>query len=283
LAPRKKLLTVAAGDPPVLDAFLAARLSLSSAASAALIARGSVQVDGRRCLDGTRSLAVGARVTAHLTADAPAGPSLPIVYQDDWLLVVDKPAGVPSQPTRAESATALDARIQAQHPDARMMHRLDRDASGLVLFARSPEARAPLQRALEAGEIARAYTAVVAGLLEGAGAIDLRIARDPTDERRRVAHPAASSAGQAALSRWRAVQKGATSTLVELELDTGRTHQLRVHLQAVGHPILGDRLYGGPPADRLHLHATRLTLPHPRDRRPLELTSPPPFPVDALP
>jgi 23S rRNA pseudouridine1911/1915/1917 synthase len=280
--PRKKLLTVAVGDPPLLDAFLTARLGLAPAAAVALIARGAVQVGGRRCADATRELAVGDKLVIHLADEAP-GPTLPIVFVDDWMLVVEKPAGVASQATRGDAASALDARIGARFPDARMMHRLDRDASGLVLFARSPEARAPLQQSLERGEISRAYVAVVAGRLEGTGTIELRIGRDPRDERRRVAHPARSTAGQPALSRYRAAWQGASTTLVELELETGRTHQLRVHLAAIGHPILGDRLYGGPPAERLYLHAARLALPHPRDRRPVELASPPPFPVDALP
>lgn len=280
---RKKLVTVAAGDPIVLDAFLSARLSLSAAAAVALVARGAVHVDGRRATDASRALTVGAKLTVYLGGDAEAGPPLPIAFEDDWLVVVDKPAGVASQASRADAATALDARIRARLPDARLMHRLDRDASGLVLFARSPEARAPLQRSLEAGQIARRYVAVVSGRFDGDGAIELRIGRDPRDERFRVAHPASSTAGQPARSRFHARAHGPASTLVELELETGRTHQLRVHLAAIGHAILGDPIYGGAPAPRLMLHAARLALPHPRDRRPVEVVSPPPFPVDALP
>jgi RluA family pseudouridine synthase len=281
---RKKLLTVAVGDPLILDAFVATRLSLRPALATALIAQGAVHVDGARATDATRSLMPGSRVIVYLASDVPgSGPTFAITYEDDWLIVVDKPAGMPSQPTRGESATALDARVIARFPDARMMHRLDRDASGLVLFARSPAARAPLQHALEGGKIERHYRAVVSGRLEGAGTIDFRIGRDPRDERRRIAHPASSTAGQPASSHWRALAAGTSSTALALELDTGRTHQLRVHLSAIGHPILGDRLYGGANAERLHLHATRLRLPHPRDEHIVEVVSVPPFSVDAPP
>ncbi|HUS66132.1 MAG TPA: RluA family pseudouridine synthase, partial [Kofleriaceae bacterium] len=267
-----------------LAAWLAARLSVGAAQAAALIARGAVQVDGRRATDGSRALPAGTRVTVFVEPVVDEA-ALKLAYQDGWFLVVDKPPGVPSQATRTDSASALDAQVQRAVPEARMMHRLDRDASGLVLFAAKAEARAPLQAALEGGRIDRVYLAVVAGRLDGEGRVALRIARDPSDERRRVALPEAAPGGQAAASRWRALAKGATATALELRLETGRTHQLRVHLAAIGHPILGDRLYGGPAAARLCLHATRLALPHPRDGRPVEVRSPPPaeLGVDAPP
>ena len=272
----KRLVTIAVGDPPTLAELLSARLGLAASAAVALVARGAVYASGKRLSDASASIATGTRLTVYLP-DAPAPPPpLAMVYRDAWLLVVDKPAGQPSQATRADAASALDAEVQRAFPEARMMHRLDRDASGLVLFAASPQARAPLQRALEAGEIERSYLARVAGRLDGEGRIALRIARDPRDERRRVAHPETSTAGQHAASRYRTLRHGAASTAVELTLETGRTHQLRVHLQAIGHPIAGDRLYGGPPSGRLCLHATRLELRHPANGQPLTLLSPPP-------
>jgi RluA family pseudouridine synthase len=281
---RKRLFTAAVGDPPRLVELVAARLQLSTAAATGLVARGAVHVDGRRAQDATASIALGSKVTVFVPEDAPAaGPPLRYAYEDPWVLVVDKPTDVPSQPTRGDSASALDVRVQQRDPEARLLHRLDRDASGLVLFARVPEARAPLQRALEAGQIDRRYVALVAGQLVGSGEIALRIGRDPRDERRRVALPESAPGGQAARSHYRARTQGPTSTVVDLRLDTGRTHQLRVHLAAIGHPILGDRLYGGPPAARLHLHAERLAFPHPRDGRPIEVTAPAPLPVDAPP
>jgi tRNA pseudouridine32 synthase/23S rRNA pseudouridine746 synthase len=282
-AGRKKLLTAAVGDPEALGPLLAARLGLSPGQAAALVARGAVHTGGRRLADATATIPPGTKLTVFLPEDAVA-PAFRVVWQDAWAAVVDKPSGLPSQATRGEAEAVLDAQVRARWPDARMMHRLDRDASGLVLFARAPEARAPLQHALEAGQIARAYVAVVGGRLEGAGEIALRIGRDPRDERRRVAHPEAADAGQPARSRYRALSHGPGSTVVALELETGRTHQLRVHLAAIGHPILGDRLYDGAPAPRLYLHATRLAFPHPDDGREIEVLSPPAgLPIDSPP
>jgi RluA family pseudouridine synthase len=271
---KKRLFTVAIGDPPTLAAAIAARLSLGADEVAAAIARGSVQLDGRRA-GGDQPVRPGARVIVHLRSDSDI--TITTVYADEWIVVVDKPSGVPSQATRGEAATALDARVQAAHPGARLVHRLDRDASGLVLFSLDERARAPLQRALDAGQIERRYLAVVAGRLDGEGTIALRIARDPHDERRRRALPENDPNGQEARSRWRARSHAHNRTTLELTLETGRTHQLRVHLAAIGHPIVGDRLYGGPDAPRLHLHAHALALPHPRDGRPLSFSSPAPF------
>ena len=273
---KKRTLTVAVGDPGTLGSAVAKRLGLTYAKAALLVARGSVHLDGKRAADATVRVHPGAKIIVFQPPDAADASPLVFAYEDEWLVVVDKPPGVPSQATRSEAASALDAQVQARLPEARMMHRLDRDASGLVLFARAPEARAPLQAALESGRIERHYRAVVGGRLEGEGRIALRIGRDPDDERRRIAHPEHSEAGQSATSHYRVLRHGASSTVLSLELETGRTHQLRVHLQAIGHPILGDRLYGGAPAERLCLHAERMTLPHPRDGRPVKVESPVP-------
>jgi 23S rRNA pseudouridine1911/1915/1917 synthase len=260
--PEKRVLTVAASDPDTLGAWLCARLGVGLTDAAALVARGAVHVDGKRVKSATLPIRAGQKIIAYVAPPPPA-VEIAIAYADAWLLVVEKPTGVVAQATRADEAGALDALVGRAHPDARMMHRLDRDASGLVLFARTPEARATLQRALEAGRIDRTYRARVAGRLEGAGRIALRIARDGGDPRRRVALPESAPGGEAAATRWRALEPGDDTTLVECALETGRTHQIRVHLAALGHPIVGDRLYGGRAAPRLLLHATRLVLPHP--------------------
>jgi RluA family pseudouridine synthase len=271
----KRLFTVAAGDPGTLGAALAARLGLGPADAAALIRRGEVRLDGRRAGDPAAAVRPGQRVVAHLQPAPPPAP-LDIVHQDEALLVVDKPAGVPSQATPGEAAGALDALVQARFPSARLLHRLDRDASGLVLFSLDPSARRALQAALEAGAIERRYLALCAGRLDGDGEIRLRIARDGRDARRRQALPENAPGGEAARTRWRALRSDGERTLLEVELDTGRTHQIRVHLQARGHPLVGDTLYGGPPAPRLALHAHRLDLPHPVTGAPLQLIVRPP-------
>jgi tRNA pseudouridine32 synthase/23S rRNA pseudouridine746 synthase len=157
------------------------------------------------------------------------------------------------------------------------MHRLDRDASGLVLFAARAEACASLQTELNAGRIDRRYIAVVAGHLERPeGRICLRIARDSTDPRRRIALPENAPAGLPASTRFRVLGRSNEEDALDLALDTGRTHQLRVHLAAVGHAIVGDRFYGGSSAPRLCLHACKLTLTHPFDGRPVVASSPVP-------
>jgi 23S rRNA pseudouridine1911/1915/1917 synthase len=282
---KKRLLTAAVGDPETLAALIAARLSLSPAAAAELIARGAVHVDGRRCLDRSAPVSAGGRVMVFQAPAIPPPSSLSVIVRDDWLIIVDKPAGVASQATRSDSSSSLDAQVRALVPDACLLHRLDRDASGLVLFAARADAAAPLQAALTGGRIDRRYLAVVAGHLGAVGAtgrIALRIGRHPHDARLRAALPEASPAGQPAASRYRVLGHGEDVTGLELELETGRTHQLRVHLAAIGHPIVGDRLYGGRSAERLCLHAYRLTLPHPRSGREVVAIAPPPAALGAL-
>ena len=274
---KKRVLTAALGDPETLAALVAARLSLPLAEAAALAARGAVHLDGKRCLDAAAHVPAGARIIVFV--DHPiASSSLSVVYRDDFLLIVDKPAGVASQATKSDSASSLDAQVRALAPDARLLHRLDRDASGLVLFAREA-ASASLQAALTDGKIDRRYLAVVAGRVAPvgeSGRITLRIGRHASDTRLRAALPEASPAGEPAASRWRVVGHGDGVTGLELTLETGRTHQLRVHLAAIGHPIVGDRAYGGPLAERLCLHAFRLALPHPTRKREVVALSPAP-------
>ncbi len=269
MSSRKRLFTVALGDPPTLQAAVSARLG-----EGIDVAGGGAHVDGRRQTDPQMALQAGMRVVVYIDERTTAAPR--IIFADDWLLVVDKPAGMPSQVTRGDSAHTLDAWAQARRADARLVNRLDRDASGLILLSQKIAARAPLATALDKGRIARRYLALVDGNLES-GEIALRVARDPHDERRRRALPENDPNGQDARSQYRAVGKQGAQTLLELTLTTGRTHQLRVHLAAIGHPIVGDSLYGGAPAERLMLHAHALELPHPRDNTPLAFSAPAAF------
>jgi RluA family pseudouridine synthase len=253
----KKIFTVAVGDPPTLGEVVRERLGQVD------VSRGGVHVDGKRCLDPAFAVTAGMRVVAHLDDRSQLTPR--IVFEDDWLLVADKPAGMASQASRADVASSLEAWAQARNREARLVHRLDRDASGLILISQSARARAPLQTALDEGKIVRRYLARVHGPVEGEGVIALRIARDGKDERKRRTLPENDPNGDPARTRWKAL----SPTLLELELETGRTHQIRVHLLSMGQPIDGDRLYGGAAAARLMLHAHSLSLPHPRDGRPL--------------
>ncbi|MEM8592096.1 MAG: pseudouridine synthase [Pseudomonadota bacterium] len=195
--------------------------------------------------------------------DPPKAP-LTILYQDHELLAVDKPSGLLSVPGKgAELADCLLSRIQAEIPNALLVHRLDRDTSGVMIFALSAHAQRHLGLQFEKRQAKKVYVAEVWGRLEGAGVVDLPLAVDwPNRPRQRVDH----MNGRPAVTEWRAKKSGATSR-VELRPRTGRSHQLRVHMAELGHPILGDPFYAPPEAlaaaPRLMLHAWKLTLRHP--------------------
>jgi RluA family pseudouridine synthase len=266
----KRAFRVALGDPPRLQALLAVRLAVSDEAAAALLHRGAVELDGRRTREDT-DVATGARVIAFLPDDAAAVDPTPLVvaYRDAHVVVVDKPAGLRSQDVRGDDWNTLIARVQREiDPRASLLHRLDRDTSGLVLLPLDDRARVTLQAALAAADIDRRYAARVAGRMEAPRTIDLRIAVDATDRRRRIALPATDPGGENARTDVEPYAHDAAETRVRLRLHTGRTHQIRVHLRAVGHPIVGDSIYGGPPSGRLRLHAYAITFPHPRSGTP---------------
>jgi tRNA pseudouridine32 synthase/23S rRNA pseudouridine746 synthase len=202
--------------------------------------------------------------------------------------VANKPAGLLAVPGRgADKQDCLASRVQAEFPDALVVHRLDMATSGLLLFARGAEMQRRLSHLFSKREVQKRYVAVVAGRVESLSAeIDLPLAGDwPNRPRQKVDH----ELGKPSLTRYRVlgygedvrpgVSKGerdTCTTRVELEPVTGRTHQLRVHLAAIGHPILGDALYGQG-AERLMLHASALSFAHPLGGEPLALASEPPF------
>jgi len=202
-----------------------------------------------------------------------------IVFIDGHVVIVDKPAGMPSVPAR----TALDPpsvveRLAAGIGAVEAVHRLDRDTSGLLVLARTPQARAVLGQAFEHRQVQKTYLAVVAGMLPTeSGAIHLPLAPDPDQPPRQRVDPIL---GRRAESRWKRLAEVADAdrrlTLVALEPVTGRSHQLRAHLAWLGAPIEGDRLYGAGGSTGLALHALRLAFPHPADGRPIEVAAPPP-------
>jgi tRNA pseudouridine32 synthase / 23S rRNA pseudouridine746 synthase len=205
-----------------------------------------------------------------------------ILHHDDALIVTDKPAGLPTVPGRPpELHDCLWHRVRDQWPDALVVHRLDMATSGLVLFARGPEAQRLLSIAFAQRQVGKGYEAIVAGDPSGdSGEIDLPLAADwPNRPRQKVD----AERGKPSLTRWRVLERGALpgSTRLALEPLTGRSHQLRVHLAAIGHPLLGDTLYAPPElaaaAPRLLLHATRLAFVHPADGRAVAFDSAAPF------
>ncbi len=199
-----------------------------------------------------------------------------LIYQDGHLLIADKPAGLLAVPGRgAEKQDCLAARIQQAFADALIVHRLDMATSGLMVFARGTGMQRRLSQMFRERTVKKRYIAVVEGKLEGSGEISLPIAADwPNRPMQKID----LAMGKPSLTRYTTLEHTAGTTRLELEPVTGRSHQLRVHLQAIGHPILGDALYGNASlATRLLLHASALHLPHPVSGRPLNFHSVPPF------
>ncbi len=211
---------------------------------------------------------------------SPPDSPLEIVHRDPELLVVCKPSGLLSVPGKGEHlADCLSSRVLAAFPESLVVHRLDRDTSGLVVFALTPAAQRNLGRQFEKRTVAKTYLALVRGrVAERAGTVELPLTVDwPNRPRQKVCH----ATGRAAVTGWRVQAYRDGATRIRLMPLTGRSHQLRVHMLSMGHPILGDRLYGGEvaasAADRLQLHATRLKLRHPAGGAWMTFTSPAPF------
>lgn len=188
------------------------------------------------------------------------------LFVDRHLLVYDKPAGLLSVPGRLpENKDSLALRAQADFPDALVVHRLDMATSGLMVLARGPEAQRALSMAFAERRVHKAYVAVVAGRVgHDTGEVDLPLIADwPNRPRQKVCH----ETGKPSLTRYHVLSRMEAYSRVALEPVTGRSHQLRVHMMALGHPILGDEFYAPEPvlrlSPRLLLHAEHLSLPHP--------------------
>ena len=210
----------------------------------------------------------------------PTAP-LSILHEDPAFLAIDKPAlllTVPGKPEGHEDC--LELRVRRRFPDARIVHRLDRPTSGLVLMPRTPEAHRHLGLQFERRKIAKTYVARVAGRMEAEeGEIDAPVV---VDWPRRPRQMVSFAHGKPALTRWRVLKEEPGGvTRLALHPQTGRTHQLRLHMAWIGRPILGDEFYAAPEiraqADRLQLHAERLTFSHPVGGAEVSLSAPCPF------
>lgn len=221
-----------------------------------------------------------------MPADLPGlAAGVEVIYIDDALVVLNKPSGLLSVPGRGpDKQDCLSTRVQQLYADALVVHRLDQATSGLVVMARGAVVQRVLNAAFAQRAVHKRYVAIVAGHIPDAQeswqTIDLPIIVDWPNRPRRVID---LQRGQASITRWRpmALDGQRDATKVELEPLTGRSHQLRVHLQAIGHPILGDALYAPPStaamATRLLLHACTLAFSHPANGNPMEFTCPPAF------
>jgi 23S rRNA pseudouridine1911/1915/1917 synthase len=260
------------GEPTRLDQAIAASLAdVSRGRARRLIDAGSAFVEGRRCRIASRIVRAGERVRV-VVAETPGAVTLRVLYEDDDVIVVDKPSGMATAPTRQAAAGTVHEALRGDlrrrgGGEARLwvVHRLDAATSGVVAFARNAAAARALSRAFQEQLVEKRYVALVSGGPErDEGRIDSPI--EVLGGRARV-----SERGKAASTSWRVRTRGEHDTLLELEPRTGRMHQLRVHLAALGHPVVGDRLYGGGAASRLMLHAEGMRFPHPRSGERIEV------------
>jgi 23S rRNA pseudouridine1911/1915/1917 synthase len=269
-----------------LDVVLAGRSGLSRARAQRLIAEGGTSVDGR-AVARDRIVRAGQQVEYRLEPEessslTPESVPYGVVYEDDWLLIVDKPAGVVVHPAPGHEhgtlVQGLLVRGIAGGHEMRpgIVHRLDKDTSGLLIVARTVLAHRRLVAALARREIRRVYVALVVGdLPQDAGVVDVPIGRHARDRTRISVH---TTRAHRAVTHFSVRERVPGYTLLDVRLETGRTHQIRVHFAALGFPVAGDVQYGrrSRPAglERQFLHAAELQLPHPDDGRMLEFAAP---------
>ena len=260
-----------------MDKALATLLNISRAEARSLVKTGVI-IDG-----------AAAKPSHHVRSgsviETPALPSSPVlipedvpfevVTEDPSFLVVNKPAGVVVHPGAGRSGGTLAAGLLLRFPELRgvgqegrwgLIHRLDKETSGVLLVGRTPEAFEFLSREMRARSIQRVYIALVDGVFSiPTGTVEAPLGRDPARPTRRAVVPE----GKPARTHYEVVQGFGSSSLLEVTLDTGRTHQIRVHLAAIDHPVIGDRVYGhratAASSPRVFLHAGRITFPHPTD------------------
>jgi 23S rRNA pseudouridine1911/1915/1917 synthase len=277
-----------------LDAALGAlHPGMSRRKAREVIEKGQVTVDGTSVLEAGRAVDAGARIAwdPNRRALPRARLSLPKLYEDEHLLIVDKPAGLLSVPTSGAAAEAEDTvlarvtdyvrRLRPRAPYVGRVHRLDRETSGALVVALTPEARAGLIHLFREHRIERVYDALVAGVpRDDASTVDAPIRDTWMRGRRGVAR--GEEPASRARTHWRVVERLGQAARLAIRLETGRQHQIRAHLAHVGLPILGDRVYArqrswpGPAVKRPMLHACRLAFLHPVTGRTVAVLSPTP-------
>jgi len=277
-----------------LDQALASLLPEQSRSRlAVLIKEGAVLVDGELAagkskVAGGEKIAVALRPRDDELAFHPENIVLNIVYEDAAVMVIDKPPGLVVHPAAGNwSGTLLNGLLYrnaalARVPRAGIVHRLDKDTSGLMVVAKTETAQLDLVRQLQARSVKREYVALAQGCVARAGTVDAPIGRHPRSRTRMAVAP---DKGKPAVTHYRVLERFARHTLLECRLETGRTHQIRVHLQSIGHPIEGDTIYGARAAGkdaaevirhfgRQALHAQRLGFVHPETRKTLNFEAP---------
>ncbi|HPQ42125.1 MAG TPA: RluA family pseudouridine synthase [bacterium] len=266
-----------------------------------LIAGGSVSVDGRRIRKNSFSVQTGQTIAVYEVPESPQNASTPpngsvssdrrsgnessriaILFEDAWYLAVSKPAGMPSEETLQGRSGTLPHVLATElgYGAVTIVHRLDMRTSGVMLISRKPAATKQLNRQFRERTVEKTYVALVHGApADSACEIVSRIDRDPGDPRKYRSIDPADSGGKEAVTRFRVLARSDRYALLSIDILTGRTHQIRVHMAESGHPVAGDHLYGPPddPAPRLMLHARSITFDCPRtgQRRTIEAPVPP--------
>lgn len=283
-----------------LDKVVAKATGVSRQRAMALIEEGRVRVGHRRPRKGDRAEAGQALHVELPEAEAPVPqPGLPltVLHEDAHLVALDKPAGISMHPLEAGETGTLANAVIARFPDVvgasheqrcpGLVHRLDRDTSGVVLWARTLAAFEHLRAQFAAKTVVKRYLALVDGFVEGQGELDVPLAHDPKNAARMVATPYPADAealkARPATTRYRAMGTGDTATLLDVEIPTGVMHQIRAHFGFVGHPVIGDLLYGARPLPGLArhlLHASSIGFSHPSGSGPITIRAP--LPADYL-
>jgi 23S rRNA pseudouridine1911/1915/1917 synthase len=284
---RRSLRVGSSESGTVLEAFVSSKLDLEATVAGRLISQGSVYIQGKRCKNRDQVLrseeqvmvVLSERGRSTLEPVSPQSPPVPVLFEDAALLAVNKPAGLDSQPSASRGGdNALDLIAARLRRRPGRVHRLDRETSGVLVFGKTSQAAGALSDQFRRGSALKRYLAVTASLLPESGTIDLPISKDPSRIGRYRATHAAN--GEPAVTHFRRLFASDQYSLVALYPQTGRTHQLRAHLAALGSPILGDVLYGAPSEfdqqliGRTLLHAQALQLAHPTSAERLCLEAP---------
>jgi len=283
-----EFLVTAGEQPKRLDVFLVNReRDISRSGLQRLIELGRIRINNQ-VVKPSQKIKPGDRITMDVPKPEPLelkGEAIPleVLYEDDYLLVLNKPAGIVVHPAPGNwTGTLVNALLHrftqlsgvagSERPG--IVHRLDRDTSGVLLVARTDAAHRDLARQFAGREVEKVYLALVHGVPRAAeGRIETPIERDPVRRRRMTTR---TGRGRAARTTYRVLRKWPKFALLEVRIHTGRTHQIRVHLSSIGHPVAGDTLYGAPPAaqDRFFLHSHRIGFRSPAVQESVEVVSP---------